>query len=59
MIIGFCDGCSKKRRITKVGSYKFDGKTYYIKLCQWCRAAATRRKNEIKDKPFWIRKGDK
>jgi len=45
MIIGICDWCSKERRIIKVGRYKFDGKIYYISLCQWCRAAATRRRN--------------
>ena len=59
MIIGICDGCSKKRRTKGGDVYEFDGKIYYIKLCQWCRAAATRRKKACENKPFWEKKGDK
>jgi len=58
MIIGFCDACNKERRIINVGLYEFKGKMYYIRLCQWCRAAATRRKRACENKPFWEKKGD-
>jgi len=56
MLLGFCDACNKKRRLINVGMYEFKGKIHYIRLCQWCRAAATRRKKANKNKPFWERK---
>ena len=59
MIIAICDACSKERKVTKVGRYKFDGKTYHIKMCQWCRAAATRRRNAKLPEPFLDRKEGK
>ena len=29
----------------KVAEYKDEGKTWPVVLCQWCRAAATKRRN--------------
>jgi len=59
MITGACDACSKKRKLKEVGDYKFDGKTFRLRFCQWCRAAATRRKNARLPEPFWTKKGYK
>ena len=59
MIIGICDACGNERKIINVGMYEYKGKMYYIRLCQWCRAAATRRKRAMLPEPFLNRKGDK
>lgn len=43
-IVGFCLNCAKKRLVKNIGEYTYEGVEYPIALCQWCRAANTRRK---------------
>ena len=40
----YCFGCSKKRPCKAIGTYKYEGETYNIYVCQWCRAETTKRK---------------
>ena len=42
----YCFGCSKKRKVKKVGEYEYEGAVYPIVLCQWCRAVDTRAHNQ-------------
>lgn len=40
----YCFGCSQMRPCLKTGTYRYDGKDWPIWVCQWCRAATTKRK---------------
>jgi len=59
MSIGVCIVCNKKRKVQRVGGYIFRAKEYPILACQWCRAAATRRRNAKLPEPFLDRKEGK
>ena len=39
----YCFGCSKKRFCKITGTYRHEGETHKIYVCQWCRAAITKR----------------
>lgn len=39
----YCFGCSKKRPCKITGTYRYEGETHKIYVCQWCRAAITKR----------------
>jgi len=58
MVKDCCFNCGKLRPVKKIGSFECKGVISPIVVCQWCRAAETRRKNIDKEKRFWIRKGD-
>jgi len=59
MEMGYCINCGKKKPVKKIGEYYLKGLVIDIGVCQWCRAAATRRKRAMLPEPFLIRKGDK
>ena len=59
MPIDYCFGCAKLRPVKKTGEYKYKGVTSPILVCQWCRAAATRRRNAKLPEPFLDRKEGK
>ncbi len=42
----YCFGCSKLRRCKNTGTQRAMGIDFIIWVCQWCRAAQTRRKNK-------------
>ena len=58
MLKNWCFNCGKLRLVKKIGSFECKGVISPIVVCQWCRAAATRRKIVNKEKRFLIRKGD-
>ena len=39
----YCFNCSKKRPCKIAGTYRYEGETHKIYVCQWCRAAITKR----------------
>lgn len=39
----YCFGCSQKRPCKITGTYRYEGETHKIYVCQWCRAAITKR----------------
>ena len=43
----YCFSCGKKRPVKKFGEYYLKGLKIDIVVCQWCRAAATRRKRAM------------
>ena len=40
----YCFGCSQKRPCKITGTYRYEGETHKIYVCQWCRAETTKRK---------------
>lgn len=52
-----CYNCNKDRPVSVVGSYMSQGIEIDIVLCQWCKAASTRRKRALLPKPYINRKG--
>ena len=46
----WCCSCSKWRMCKKTGEYTYEGKVCDIMVCQWCRAAETRRKRQKNEK---------
>ena len=47
-MIDYCFDCSKKREVKKTGEYIYEGNLLDIVVCQWCRAAETKRKRHNK-----------
>ena len=43
IMFGYCFNCQKKRKVKVVGEDSWKGVKIPIVLCQWCRAAATKR----------------
>lgn len=45
----YCDGCGINAPCKQTGEYQWDGKTYPIMTCQWCRAVETKRNRKLNE----------